>query len=190
MLGNGQLYLIDLIEFTLLDSIDVTSRPPIRTMAISPKGDSLAITYRNGELIIYDISGTHIKSVAKAPGNDFMACAYNSDGQLWTSDRFNAVFNYHPATDEVVVRYQPKSDWTGFVFRTLIRPLYRNFPKPGEFYKLISYLAEANPDDRDLNIDRTKQVPIDNPWDPLKSGIIFTVCVLVVACTLFQRLDF
>ena len=56
--------------------------------------------------------------------------------------------------------------------------------------KLISYLAEANPDDRDLNIDRTKQVPINNPWDPLKSGIIFTICVLVVACTLFQRLDF
>ena len=119
-----------------------------------------------------------------------MACAYNSAGQLWTSDRFNSVFNYRPATDELVVRYQPKSDWTGFVFRRLIRPLYKNFPKPGEFYKLISYLAESNPDDRDLNIDRTKQAPIDNPWDPLKSGIIFTVCVLVVACTLFQRLDF
>lgn len=190
MLGNGQLFLIDVNEFSLLDSIDLSSKPPIRNMAISPNGDSLAVAYRNGELVIYDISGTQIAPVASAPGSDFMACAYDTEGQLWTSDRFNTVFNYSPKTGELLVRYQPEGGWMTLAFRRLIRPLYRNFPKPGEFYKLISYLAESTPDNRDLNIDRTKQAPIENPWDPLKSGIIFTVCVLAIACTLFQRLDF
>ena len=190
MLGNGQLYLVDFAKFTSLDSIDVSDRPPIRSMAISPAGDTLAVTYRNGEMGLYDISGTTIEALAAVPGNDFMSCAYDSNGQLWTSDRFNAVYTYDAAAAELSLQYEPEASLITLAFRKLIRPVYKIFPKPGEFYKLISHLAESNSDDRDQNIDRTKQTSADNPWEPLKSGIIFTACILAIACTLFQRLDF
>jgi hypothetical protein len=65
------------------------------------------------------------------------------------------------------------------------------FPKPGEFYKLVTHLA-ATPDEQDqeTDIDLRNVSDAADPWQPLWSGLLFMFGTLFITGLIFQFRDF
>ncbi|MDG2013494.1 MAG: ABC transporter permease subunit [Pirellulaceae bacterium] len=190
MLGNGQFFQLDSSNLSIEHSINMGNRAAIRCMSASPDGRFCAATFRDGTLWIYDADQQKTYDGISLLGTDFMACDFDNSNRLWVGDRFRSVYGYDLESGENIIAYEPAADWMTNGYRLLVRPLYRAFPKPGEFYKLISHLSTSSSTRDDLDVDLTQLPHIDNPWAPLKSGIIFTVCILAIACFVFQRMDF
>ena len=84
-----------------------------------------------------------------------------------------------------------------------IQPLYWVSPKPGEFYRVVSHLAnladeDAEEEDQSPEVDvvvrdatRNTQVREQrSPWMPVWNGIAFIVVMLGISVWLFERQDF
>ncbi len=190
MLGNGQFFQLNSNDLSVEHSMSIDNRVAIRSMNASPDGRFMAATFRDGTLWVYDAEQQKKYDGASLSGTDLMACGFDETNRLWVADRFKSVYCYDLETGDNTIAYEPTADWMTNGFRFLVRPLYRVFPKPGEFYKLISHLSTSNSTRDNLDVDLTQLPHIDNPWAPLKSGIIFTCCILAIACFVFQRMDF
>ena len=88
------------------------------------------------------------------------------------------------------VERDSKGGWMTTAYRLAIRPLHRVFPKPGEFYKLVAHLSSTSDARGNPDVDLTKLPHRDDPWSPLRSGVVFTVLILAFTCIIFQRQDF
>ena len=71
-----------------------------------------------------------------------------------------------------------------------IQPLYSVFPKPGEFYKVVTHLSSSNDSQTNRDVDLTLQDVEPNPWSPLVSGLAFMGVMLGLACLVFARTDY
>lgn len=75
-------------------------------------------------------------------------------------------------------------------YRYVIKPLYFAFPKPGEFYKVVTYLSGSADAERNPDVDLTILNPSPNPWSPLTSGLAFMAVMLGLSCLTFSRTDY
>ncbi len=190
MLGNGRFYHLDASDLSILHSEDLSDRAAIRCLSARRDGSLAALTLRSGELWIYDANTQAQYDGFGINAHDILACQFDEQGRLWVGDRFQAAYCYDLQTGNAVLSYEPNNGWLTRGFRLVVRPLYRIFPKPGEFYKLVSHLSSSGDARGNPDIDMTKLPYRDNPWSPLKSGVLFTLLVLGIACFTFQRQDF
>lgn len=190
MLGNGRFYHLMQDDLSVVGEHNLSDQAAIRNLSASPDGKYAALTLRSGDLWIYDAATQSELSGSGIGSSDILACTFDEQNRLWVGDRFRNVRCYSLENQSEVLSRQHDGGWMTSVFRYAVRPLYRIFPKPGEFYKLVAHLSSAGDARGNPDIDMTKLPHRDNPWSPLRSGIAFTIFVLGIACLVFQRQDF
>ena len=190
MLGNGRFYHVQASDLSVTFEMAVGDRAAVRSLSASPDGGFAAVTLRSGELWLYDAENQAESSVSGIPRNDILATAFDDQGQLWVGDRFLGANRFDVGNGEKTASQVPESGWMTNGFRYVIRPLYRIFPKPSEFYKVVSHLSSSGDAESNPDVDLTKFPHRDNPWSPLRSGLIFTALMLAISCLVFQRQDF
>ncbi len=187
--GNGQFYHLDSATLDEVWTGTLDSRVPIRGLAAS--SDIAAVTFREGRLWLYDArSRGELASYGFGLQGDVMATAFDARGRLWIGDRFQGARLYDLESRERVESKIPAADIMTQMFRWLVRPLYRSFPKPGEFNKVIARLSSSGDTTNNPTIDLTVDPPPDDPWTPLTSGLVFMFVMLGISCAVFQRMDF
>ena len=190
MLGNGRFYQVGRDDLKVLNTEDLSHLAATRSFSASPDGKFVAVTLRSGQLWIYDATEKTVYSQFGISNHDVLACTFDEQGRLWLGDRFQAARCYDLNTGKEIISREPVDAWLTRSFRVVIRPLYRLFPKPSEFYKLVAHLSSSGDARGNPDIDLTKLPHRDDPWSPLRSGVVFTVLVLAITCFIFQRQDF
>lgn len=190
ILGNGIFYHVAAGDLTTVWSGNPESRSAVRGIAVSPDGARAALVYRNGRLWLYDRERRQIGLAPLNGQGDLLAVTFDEQGNLWVGDRFGAARAWNTETWSQEARQLPPGDWLTTGFRYLLRPLYRVFPKPGEFYKVLDRLSSSNDARYNPQIDLTRKQQADNPWSPLTSGLLFMVVMLGLSCWIFQRTDY
>ena len=76
-------------------------------------------------------------------------------------------------------------------YRYLLKPVYVVFPKPSEFYTVVSYLSTSRngADNSDVDLIGSKTVVTD-PMAPLWTGLGFMFSMLALSCLVFHYKDF
>ena len=190
MLGNGRFHHLNSDDLSPVKVVDHSQRSAIRSLDAAADGDLAAITFRSGDLWIYDANSNSEFTGSGIGNGDIMACTFDDQDRLWVADRFQGTCCYDLESGEQVIKRTYNGGWMQSGFRYVIRPLYRIIPKPSEFYKLVSHLASSSDAQGNPDIDLTILPHRDDPWSPLRSGIVFTVLVLAISCFIFQRQDF
>ncbi len=190
-LGNGELVTINRNTLEELNTYLPENRSAVTGIASSNDGRFFLARYRNGNLWYLDMEKPD--SINRAPirgQGSISGATFNSAGNLWVADRTDRLTQYDPTDWSKIDTKDPiPSGWIKF-YRFGIKPMYNSFPKPGEFYKLISHLSDGSGVKVDRNVDLTSQPEPDRPWDPFRSGLIFVVITLFLACFIFQRQEY
>ena len=76
------------------------------------------------------------------------------------------------------------------MYRMVVRPLYWLWPKPGEFYKVVTYLSSTGSGETNRAVDLRLQPKYQNPFGPLTSGLAFMAVMLLISCVYFSRKDY
>ncbi len=190
--GNGKVISVDATALEELNEYQPESRSAVDTIEGSMTGRFFAVRYRNGNLWLLDTDHPETMKKADVTGQgEICAFGFGAGNRLWVSDNTDRATDYDLATDERGNRLAPGGTWLEKSFRYGIAPIYKAFPKPGEFYKVVTHLSSsgntADNDDVDL---RRNPFETDNPWLPLRSGLIFMGLMIFVACVIFHFKDF
>ncbi len=189
--GNGQ---VDLLSASRLESIQSQQperRSGVREIASSPDGRYFGVMYRNGNLWIADSQDQSRFSKRNLDGQgQVCAFAFGENGRCWIGYDTDRVTELDLVSGARQNRLVPGNGLFAGLYRWLIRPLYRVFPKPGEFYKVVSYLAASGDAATNKDVDLNLMQPIANPWSPLVSGVAFMVGMLMVGCAIFYFRDY
>ncbi|MGI9519354.1 MAG: ABC transporter permease subunit, partial [Pirellulaceae bacterium] len=190
VLGNGRFYHVQPDDLSVVHTETIDNRAAVRDLSASPDGRYAAINLRDGRLHVYDAESQDQWNAAALAQGDILAAAFDDQGRLWIGDRFRGTQRYDMDSGSQLDSRQSDGGWMTSAFRYGIRPLYRIFPKPGEFYKVISHLSSATDAGDNPDIDLTRLPHRDDPWSPLRSGLFFMVLMLAISCFIFQRQDF
>jgi hypothetical protein len=106
------------------------------------------------------------------------------------ADRTNRLTRYRLPSLEVLDTKTPPDVMIEKIYRMVVRPLYRLWPKPGEFYKVVTYLSSSSNSDTNRAVDLRQQPKYQNPFSPLTSGLAFMAVMLLISCVYFTRKDY
>lgn len=190
VLGNGQVITVDAKSMVEKNGYLPETRSAVEQVVASADGRWVAIVYKNGHLWLLD--NQHDANMKKAPfqGQGTISCVEFVDKQIWVADHTDRATLYDLESGKEIKRLEPKSDWFKFSARYVLRPLYKVFPKPGELYKVATYLSSTSDTRYNREVDLTRTVERKDPWSPLWSGLGFMTAVLALACFTFSRKDY
>jgi len=189
--GNGELLTVDRDSGELLNQYLPESQYAIRSVSGSPKGRWFAACYRNGQVWILDTQNPQQMKRADVRGQgDISMAKFDDQGQLWIADRTDRLTVYATENWEQLREITPRGYFLANTFRYGIRPLYRAFPKPGEFYNLVAYLSGTSDRSYDRSIDLTQSESPETPWAPFRSGLVFILVTLVISSWIFSRQEY
>jgi hypothetical protein len=102
-----------------------------------------------------------------------------------TGDRVTILDIESADTDSEHVPNMPK--WVWF-FRSILSPVYRVFPRPGDLEQTVQYLTsqETSVNISTADIMGSARVTID-PWDPIRANLVFIVIMMIVSCLYIER---
>lgn len=189
-LGNGQFFHLDAGTLETLWSSTINTRAAIRNMAASPDGSYAAVAFRDGEVWLYDSRKKSQADFTPSGSGQILSVAFDEKGRLWTADRFLVARAWNPLTGDEELALSGETDWLTNFYRYFVRPFYRFFPKPGEFYKVVNAVSSTSDVSRNPDIDLRAEPLPDDPWHPLINGAIFIAATLGLACLVFQRKEF
>jgi hypothetical protein len=118
--------------------------------------------------------------------------SFRDEQTLLLVDRIDRVRSLNLDSKEVTLRAEPTLSLFERVYRFIINPLYRLFPKPGELSNTNLYLltesssVATSSEQRDLRVPR----PTIDPWSPLWSSGIFAAVLLALGCVTISRQEF
>ena len=189
-LPNGRVIVFD--EETLTEK--TTERPqdksPFRSVINSSDGRYYAFLCKNRTLWLLDNESNSQIKMAPVPGQRTVTAAeFDQQNRLWIANRSNKVQLINLENSKSEQTFSPPTGWLTKAHEYALSPIYWLFPKPGEFYKLVSHLS-VNPDDAEEDVELEALSDSANPWQPLWSGLLFMCAVLFVTCLVFQYRDF
>lgn len=191
--GNGKVFGLQAESLQKIEEWQLETRSAVRNVASSPDGRHFGVLYRNGNLWLAEDSSPP-EFTLNSIGNQgtIGSFAFEEKDRCWINFDGDRIAQYDLTNGSRLVRYTPQGNVVTNLYRYLIRPLYRAFPKPGEFYKVVSHLASsgnaANNPDVDLMENANRET--NSPWAPLTSGLIFMVVMLGIGCTVFHFKDY
>ncbi len=191
VLGNGQIISVD--STTLEEKNGYLPETQIAADYVtgSPDGRWFAVGYQNKTLWLLD---TENDSQMTLPGlssqGTITTASFDDQNQLLVADQSNRIGSYQPATLECTKAWTPDSSYWDLAWRYGVNPIYRFFPKPGEFYRVVAHFSESNNVLKNKSVDLALTEPQKDPWSPLISGVGFMVFMLVCSCFRFWRKDF
>lgn len=106
------------------------------------------------------------------------------------ADRTDRITAYNPGDLSDTGQWSPSGSFMDNLWRYGVKPLYTIFPKPGEFYRVVSHLSNANDTSENPDVDLEFNSETQNPWSPLISGVNFMVVMLIMSCLWFWRSDY
>ena len=190
--GNGLVLEYDAASLEKLTEYHPVTRSAIETIAGSDDGNYIVTLYRNGNLWLLDKKNSEqFKFMDVAGQGAVSAFAFDNDNGLWVAENSDRVTRHDLVAETQGDRITPSGTWYENTFRFGLSPLYKIFPKPGEFYKVVSHLSSAGDTTTNLNVD-LRQNPLENanPWQPLWSGLGFMSVMLFIAGAYFHFKDF
>ena len=191
VLGNGQVITVDAVTLTEKNGYLPETRSGIRQVVGSPDGRFFALVYGNENCWLLDTANGDVLRRAEIEGQGGVSSVtFAPDGRLWVCDRTDRVTLYDLETGQQSQRYTPQSDWIAKVFRLVVRPLYRVFPKPGETYKVVTYLSKSSDSRYNRDVDLTQLPAADDPWSPVWTGLGFMLLMLIGSCLVFNFRDY
>ena len=161
----------------------------IRSLIGTDDGQWFGLVFDNGNLWIADTTESEVKlrKAAVRGQGDISSAAFARGGTLFVADRLNRVRRYSLDGLDLEETYSPNEGFGGFLYRYVLIPVYVICPKPGEFYRLVTYLTSD--DETDVDLER-KESERRNPWEPLWNGMIFIGVMLSLGCLYLERQDF
>lgn len=188
-LGNGQVILLDAKTLAKKSESTPETRVAIQSVTGSLDGRLFALLYRDETLRLVDASdGSVQKPYLRGQGT--ISAVYFDAENMIVADREDRVTHY--TIDDLALQEtrSPSGTWMQKTWRYGIKPLYSVFPKPGEFYKVVTHLSSSNDAEANRDVDLTFQDVQPNPWSPLISGLVFMGVMLGIASLLFARTDY
>lgn len=189
--GNGQIITFDADTLNERKGFKPETRFPIDTVVASPDGRWFAMTYANKKLWILDTENEDTIQLAGVSGQGGVSSvSFNSDGQLCVIDRQDRLVCYDAETMSAVENYTARGGWFEWSFRYVLQPVYKVFPKPSEFYKVVAHMSSTRDTEENAGVDLIgTQVP-DDPFAPLWSGLGFMAFMLTLSCLVFHYKDY
>lgn len=187
--GNGVVYRIQRDTMEVLNSFEPESNAAIVDVSISPDGRWFGAVYGNGNFWLGDNQASSPEVVlAEVKGQGGISTATFADAEsLWIADRINRVRRYSIDGLALEETRTPAEGVLGILYRYVLVPVYIVCPKPGEFYRLVSYLTAEEATDE--SVER-RDSETRNPWEPLWNGLIFIAVMLLIGCLCIERQDF
>jgi ABC-type transport system involved in multi-copper enzyme maturation permease subunit len=191
--GNGKVFVVNADSLEKEQEFQLENRSGVRDLASSPDGRYFGVLFRNGNLWLAD-SRNQIVFNKKSIGNQgtIGAFAFEEKDLCWINYDGDRIAQYDLTSGSRILRYTPKGNFVSNLYRYLVRPLYRVFPKPGEFYKVVSHLASSGDASSNQNVDLIQNPTRESsdPWAPLRSGLVFMLAMLAAGCTVFHFKDY
>ena len=193
-LGNGQI--ITLNAKTLEEMFGY--RPDIHNAAeevvASADGRWFFVLYRNGTVWSLDTQSPKEMALAKFSGQGSISSIYFSGAEgpegVLVADRGNQVTRYNLNDFKPIETMRPQDGTIEHLYYWGIQPLYSVWPKPGEFYKVVAWLADGDDRASANEIDLRLKPRYRNPWAPLTSGLAFMAVMIGLSCVYFWRKDY
>ena len=190
VLGNGQIISLDASTLQKKkDYLPVVSQP-VDSVVASPDGRWFAVSYRNETVWLLDTENDAEMSKAPVGGQGSISAVHFENDKMIVADRTDRVTTYSLADFSKGEVRTPTGTWMDNAYRYGIKPLYFAFPKPGEFYKVVTHLSSSGDSKRNPNVDLTTRDSSSNPWSPLTSGLTFMAVMLGLSCLVFSRTDY
>jgi hypothetical protein len=189
--GNGQVITFDATTLEEQMGFVPEKRFGIRALKGSRDGRWFGLLYSNDKLWLLDTQQPDELQQTPVTGQGAIASFnFSADSQLCVVDREDRLSCYSPDSMELGERYDATGDFVKKAYRYALDPVYRVFPKPGEFYKLVNHLSAARDVEQTKNLDLIGTNTPPNPYSPLWSGLAFMVFMLLVSCLTFQFKDY
>ena len=191
--GNGDVILIDSTTLKETARFRPASNYAIDAIAATADGQLFFLVTGNQRLWMLDAETHKVSSVSVAGQGEISAVSVDkkSDGfELTVADRTNRLTRYRLPSLETIDTKTPPENIIEKIYRLVVRPLYWLWPKPGEFYKVVTYLSSTGNSDTNRAVDLRQQPKYQNPFSPLTSGLAFMAVMLLISCVYFTRKDY
>jgi WD40 repeat protein len=190
-LGNGQLITVDATTLKEKNGYLPETRSAVKQLVASPDGRRVAVVYRNKKLWLLDNENPEqIKRASLGSQGTISAVRFDQSNRIWVANHTDRATLYDLETNQELEKYAPESNWFAFAYRYAVGPLYKGFPKPGELYKVVTYLSSTGDTKYNREVDLAQGSETRDPFGPLWSGLGFMGLVLCMSCLLFQYKDF
>ena len=190
VLGNGQIISLDAATLQKKKEYLPEVSFAVDSVAASPDGRWFAVTYVNETVWLLDTQNDGQMKKAPVGGQGSISAVYFDDDSMLVADRTDRVSKYSLSDFSKDETFSPGGDWMAKAYRYGIKPLYFAFPKPGEFYKVVSHLSSSGDTKRNPDVDLSKRDASSDPWAPLTSGLAFMAVMLAISCFTFSRTDY
>ncbi len=189
-LGNGAILSIDADTLEIRQSYLPQKKSPIINVVASSDGEYFVFHLRDRTVWLLDTTESQDISQLPVSGQgSITAVQFDDQDRLWFSTVANQAQLYDLEASRRVRSVAPEVGLLTRAFNWVIDPFYRIAPKPGEFYKIVSYLA-GDSDQEQSDVDLNSLPAAKDPWQPLWSGLLFMCGMLAITCLVFQFRDF
>jgi ABC-type transport system involved in multi-copper enzyme maturation permease subunit len=190
-LGNGQLISLDGKTMQERFGYRPQRHHATEDLIASPDGRWFFVTYRDGSAWVLDQQNPATMTVAPFSGQgSISAIGFSDTNEVLVADRVNQVTRYQLPDFSPTQSFRPQDGTLEHIYYWVIRPLYSIWPKPGEFYKVVEFMANGGPTDAPNEIDLRLRPRYRNPWAPLTSGLAFMAAMVGLSCVYFWRKDY
>jgi hypothetical protein len=196
--SNGEIVLFDEKTLETKQTLEPEKKSRAAAVAASPSGKWIAVLFENRRLWMYDVAEGKL-ALSRASGQgDISAVAFTGEDRLLIADRTNRVLEYSASDMQVQRRFSPAMSMYDQAFRYGVVPVYTVCPKPGEFYKTVTYILSEPPKKKaaseeqsgeDIEDDAPQREEI-HPWSPVWSSAIFMAVMLAIGCVYMQWQEF
>ncbi len=162
----------------------------IDTISASPDGQWIALMYANRKLWLMNVAEQTVTKPMMTGQGNVSSVAFDPQSRLCVFDRESRLKVYETDGLSTIDTYSPTDGPFEIAYRYMISPIYTVFPKPGEFYKVTSYLSAARDTSANPEVDLIGEPAIEHPLLPLWSGLGFMVLMLTLSCAVFHFKDY
>jgi ABC-type transport system involved in multi-copper enzyme maturation permease subunit len=202
-IGAGNESLFDVaLESGIVTEFPWPSQANIVSMVGASDGSRVVILDANGVVWQWEQGKEVIAKVSVRGQGKIRAIAVGNKEQFWVVDENSLVHAYNWKD----ARYAKSAVNSMGFFQAFyvygVEPIYWLSPKPGEFYRVVTVMAElARPDEIEANPQQPDAVPRDverrsavqnarSPWLPIWNGLAFIAIMLALSVVYFERQDF
>jgi ABC-type transport system involved in multi-copper enzyme maturation permease subunit len=187
--GNGKVILLDAESLEKKDEFIPETRVAIDSIQASPDGRRFSLLYKNETLRLVDVENSAVQKPG-VRGQGSISSVHFDNTKMYVADRTDRITDYDLTNLSAGESFSPPGTMMQKAWRYGIKPLYYAFPKPGEFYKVVSHLSSSTDAANNTDVDLTLQSVRPNPWSPLFSGLAFMAVMLGISCLTFARTDY
>jgi len=190
-LGNGQIITLRSGTLEELFGYRPDVHHAIEDVVASQDGRWFFVLYRQGTVRTLDTQNPAKMSLAKFNGQgNISSVCISETGELLVADRGNRITRYAEDDFELLESFAPEDGRVEQMYYWGIQPLYSVWPKPGEFYKVVAWLAEGDDGTPANEVDLRLKPKYRSPWAPLTSGLAFMAVMIGLSCVYFWRKDY